>query len=246
MTNLFTELQPRVTGTIKSMFRTHPDVDDVVQEALIRLWKDVEGGNEDTKHLYRRAITWGKAFVYDDHHSATGTPARSREGITRTAGNKSRERIKEYLETNPDATNKQIGEALSLHEDTVWNHRKKMKTDNIKVIVRQDADGRNRMDRNAYKVLSTNVEGDAGDYFRDHVDSIHNTPSHETAIVNNMAMLQMVASLKDPDQREAVYRHYWNDEGQTDIAKDLGVWQAAVRRRLLAAHKELKKVLDQS
>lgn len=128
----FEETLSRVEGFIRWKFASRQsDVDDLVQEALVTVWKRWEDGVRDFTLL--RVKGFYKALSMLDDCNWTGQPHRNGPGVVHKTkqGEETRAKIKEYIDSymrlhNHKPTHVEIGKHLGITPQTVTNHMKRL------------------------------------------------------------------------------------------------------------------------
>lgn len=228
-------------------YRNHSDYEDGFQEGMIRAWKDVQDGNENTLHVCRRAKQWAVNYITDlgsGRRRATGAPVRAHDGLVRAQGDLTREKISQYIdeymalhETTP--TNKQISMATGISSSVVSRQRLNIKTGrgtNFSITTEQY--GELRTDWSAYKHSAITDDN------RDFVESYKAT-TFETDLVDELTFYELLAPLSVEHQKALYLYHILGYTG-LEIAKHLGLseHQMTGRRKVNDAHKALKNILD--
>lgn len=229
---LFEKLVPMVRKSIHRDFRNRfneHDRDDAVQEALVRLWKDLEAKKiTDEKHLYNRARHWGRAYLIDDRRYPTGHTVNSREGIRPKSGDVRREKIKAYIEENGhECTNAEIGRALGYTHESVGHHREAMKSSSSTLRYFKE------------QTLTVSAEYSDNEDIRHEAEQnvLQDDFAERTA---QSAAIRVAVSFLADDVKDVVFRHFWLDEAQRTIGEANGYTQATVMRKLRKAYLQLK------
>lgn len=232
--------------------RSHPDFEDGLQEAYIRSWEDLQAGMDDYGYLVRRAAMWGRAYLYNSHHYATGDLGRDRTGMKRAAGEASREKIKnyirEYVELHGNTpTNVHVAEALGMSDSNVGIHLKILREQSFKVITREE-DG-NRVDRGAYKYINisdlfTNVDDSEREDNENHKALA--VESFENEYLAEQGFLDLIEPLDDELKTIVILLHCY-DWSQKEVGEYLGFTtnpQPRVKKKADRAYRILRGGLN--
>ncbi len=251
----FEQLCTTITKRMYHAYGAHTNIDDAVQEAIIRAWRDVEDGITDYNYLVNRARIWGKAILFDAHHYPTGDLGRSREGTTRKRSDATREKIKlfvdEYKELHgEDPSIRQIQVGLGTKAD-ISRHLKTIKS-HIPLILRE-GEGNNRINRAAYVFTSLpeSVESNGAsenEWSSNQGHKAFSTPSFEDESISYRDFIHLIDKIQDPEFKEIAFLYYHEDWSQKDIGVHLGYAhpQSTVTRALKKIHEELRETLDAS
>lgn len=105
--------------------------DDLVQEGYIAMWRALGTYNPDKGALdywlKSSATNRMRKVICGDTMTTTSEP-KSRVGTVHERGNATRERIRAYVQENPDASGAVVAEAVGISQGTLSYHRSKMDT----------------------------------------------------------------------------------------------------------------------
>jgi RNA polymerase sigma factor (sigma-70 family) len=250
MTHDVKQLQKTIMKRM-ARWRDNPEWEDGVQEAFIRLWKDMEAGEiTDYSYLVRRAAQWGRAYLYSSHHPPTGALPRERHGFSRATGDATREKMRAYMKDyellhgNPPSLN-QMSRDLGIHLSTIAAQHKKIKTQSFEYVKTEDG----RLDRRHYEAtqmsLSVDIFNSYGE-FDESFSSFTATPGFEDDFIAQDNFNYLIRNLDDELKQIMVLIHVYGIN-QKRIGEMLGLDpfpQAKVMKRVTKAYKLLRKELE--
>lgn len=194
------------------------DLEDAVQEGLIRAWRDLEEGAKDDTWIIRRAGVWAKASLTDINKLPTGHPGRTREGMhKKDSAYDQVQAAKTELETlyGRTPTQSEVAKAADLPKSVVGHHFH-LRVENA--IYRNDPDGRRRIDRTAYHNVPLLVEGSlSGDVgIHPEAESKRFSVSDEEAILSKLQFEYLISTLDD-ELKTVATLHYKEDKSFAQI-----------------------------
>ncbi len=227
-------------------YRDHSEYEDGFQEGMIRAWKDVEAGNEDFLHVAHRAKQWAFNYLKDvqaGRRHSTGTPRRTRGGRRDAQGEKTREKICNYVQDHVslhevEPTNVEISQGTGLSTSVVGYHRKNMREGRrVNYALYSEQYGETRIDFSAYRFSPITDEN------RDYIFSFNNT-TFEDATVENLDFLRILEKVDQP-HRNVLYWHHALDYTAKEIAEMLGLRGGSTTggRRIKFAHQAVLEAL---
>jgi RNA polymerase sigma factor (sigma-70 family) len=204
---------------------TSADLEDLVQEGAIALWRALGTYDPDKGSLpawLTRTARRRMLDVRSGRARATGAERDHRAEHGTSSGAESRRRIREHLAEHPDATGAQIATATGLSQATVSFHRRRLDMDTAPPLA----------------VTSLDEFRDAGG----DVDGGLDTLDAVIAAYHDGRVAQALDALTDT-QRRYVRLRFWHGLGTTDLTRAFGydprgVWKGA-RDRLRQALADL-------
>lgn len=234
-------------------YRTHDMMDDAVQEAMIRAWKDHEEGITEQSYLCRRAKIWAFNFLRDaptGRRTATGAPKKSLEGRQDSRGQKTREKITQFLESYRELHEKdpkiyEVAEATGLSTAVVsyqWKNIREGKTKSNALYT--DEYGERRIDYRAYSIghFTTDNEDPIFGYLS---KSDRHTESFEDDLLGDLDFNMLLGKV-DEVHRKVLYLHHVLGYNAKEVAGALGYEKVSNvgSRRIKAAHEAVRAVVD--
>lgn len=207
----FDEMLDRVTRFIGKKYRRHSEVDDLVQEGCIALWRAWESGERDPQQLIWKAMNRAGHLLQEG--KPFGKPKADRY-INRSQGAATREKLRAFIDEyvrlhGKKPTYKEMGEACGISHQGIAVHLKRMYLfdggPTEKVVVES-------FDRLPDSEDLSYLSVDPG--FADETDT-------------RLAVKELVSRLPERE-RLAIYYKYWEDRTHQGIADGLGGYTAQV------------------
>lgn len=228
-------------------YRGHEEYEDGFQEGMIRAWRDIQDGHTEFLHVAHRAKLWAVNYILDSGNGrrrATGAPPMSRNGRNDSQGEKSREKIRQYVSEyvklhGSEPTNKQVANGTGLSSAVVSHQRKNMREGkgfNHALYTTQY--GEKRIDYSAYK--STAITDDN----RDFIFSFHKV-EFEKEVIDNMDFVALLEKV-DVNHRNVLYWHHVLGLNAKEISQRLGLSGGSTTgsRRIKSAHEAVLAIVD--
>lgn len=228
----------KVRARVYSRYRTHTDVDDLMQEASIHAWKRWQENPEwdEAKIVYHAAMKAQSLVSAKSGEAPTGKPKTVAANRKQANGEASREKLKAYLHEyvtlhGKEPTNTQIARDLGMSTTNVRFHRKRLHL----------FDG--EIDPKSVKVYSLEAGMDASDAGENSPAWVYRLPrvlvDYEGAATAS-EVRQAVRNLKDRE-RLFLYLEFWQEKSYVEIGRELGLGGGYVnklRKQILANLRE--------
>lgn len=197
-----------------SKFNDREDIDDLLQEGMIRAWKD--HGQYSKRHILHRARQWATNMATQQRLKPTGHTRISSDAVATKRGEETRGKIKQYREEyfnqhGKVPTQREIAEAIGLSEKTINKHFRFMRANGETAVKHYDQYG--SPDYSHLKPVSTEtlLHMYNHDSFEDsHLFASHSSPSAEEQVMEKYEGLELLEDL-NPLQRANLYAAYWLD-----------------------------------
>jgi len=210
----------KVRGRVYFRYRTHSEVDDLMQEASIQAWKRwTEHPDWDEARIIHHAVLKAQSLVSANSGEVpTGKPKTTSVQRKQANGEASREKLKTYLREyvklhGTEPTNTQIERDLGMSRSNIRFHRKRLHL----------FDG--AMDKQSAKVYSLDAGLDAAAAGNVPPAWMYRIPSvtvdyEEAATASEIR--RAVGRLKERE-RLFLYLEFWKEKTYVEIGRELGL-----------------------
>lgn len=226
----------RVERKIRSLYRTHENVDDFVQEAHIHAWKSYQRGEEFSYTLVGAKYKVLQLISDPKGHHWTGHIKRDRV-INQVSGEETREKIREYIRDYNRLHNHmpapvEIANHLGLTRQTVRAHLERLylfSGPELTSVTSLDAPP---------KFLDDDDD-------RTMADFVHYNQSFEDQLIDKIDTFRWIQeSLPDVRERTFTYLAVFEDLAYKDIGARYGSSVTAVTKVVRKALKRMREDLD--